>query len=359
MRSECKELIKEEISIINSQIEKLQPVNVEVDDKMISIHTKLIFCMVDGKICNSQLNVSSQKCYVCGCTPKEMNDKQKLETKIDNPESYQYGLFPLHAKIRTFECLLKISYRLGVKKWQIRKNSEEYKLVDQRKRTIQAEFRKKMGLLVNIVKVGYGTTNDGNTARCFFDNPSESASITGLDETLIKYFSVLLQAISCGYEINPDAFNSYAYKTLERYLELYSWYCMPVTVHKLLVHGYNIIKHAILPIGQLAEDAQECRHKEIKYYRQHNTRKYSRKATMEDLIHTLLFSSDPVVNSYRKKNLKPFKNMSPDLLSLLANPKLSNSISDLESENNQLADDNSSDISSEYCSDTNFSSDST
>ena len=42
----------------------------------------------------------------------------------------------------------------------------------------------------------------------------------------------------------------------------------------------------------MSEDAPECRYKEIENFREHSTRKYSRKATMEDLLHTLLYTSD-------------------------------------------------------------------
>ncbi|KAK9753788.1 hypothetical protein QE152_g1751 [Popillia japonica] len=194
------------------------------------------------------MSVSSQKCYICGCTPKEMNDKTKLESKIDNPESNQYGLSPLHARIRSFECLLRIAYRLEVNKWQIR-STDDKQNVAERKKSVQEMFRDRMGLLVDVVKVGYGTTNDGNiSCRFFFENPSESTAITGIDETLIKDFAILLQAVFSGYEIDENAFKNHATRTLERYLNLYPWYCI----------GHRIINHAILPIGQFTEDAQEC-----------------------------------------------------------------------------------------------------
>jgi hypothetical protein len=53
-----------------------------------------------------------------------------------------------------------------VKKWQIRKEDREK--VQQRKHLIQEKFRKETGLLVD-VPGGSGTTNDGNTARIFFE----------------------------------------------------------------------------------------------------------------------------------------------------------------------------------------------
>ena len=57
---------------------------------------------------------------------------------------------------------------------------------------------------------------------------------------------------------------------------------MPPTVHKLLIHGADISKEAILPVGQLSEDALESRNKDIRKLRLHNTRKISREATNED-----------------------------------------------------------------------------
>lgn len=281
----------------------------------------LLFTMVDGKVCSSVLDVSSQKCYICGCSLKDMNSRLHFLTKIDNLESCKFGISPLHAKIRIFECLLKISYRLELKKWQVRKDDKER--VEKRKREIQRKFRDEMGLLVDVVKQGYGTTNDGNTARRFFQNPSLSSSITGIDESLITMFSVLLKAISCGYEIDDEAFNSYALQTFDKYLELYSWYYMPPTMHKILVHGSTIIKHALLPLGQLAEDALESRHKEIKRFRESHTRKYSRKATMEDMMNMLLVSSDPLITSLRRKVGKSFQKLTPAVLSLVKIPTVS------------------------------------
>jgi hypothetical protein len=65
---------------------------------------------------------------------------------------YEFGLSTLHAWIRLFECLLHISYRLEVKKWQIRKQYREK--VQQGKHLIQGKFRKEMGLLVDVLKTG-------------------------------------------------------------------------------------------------------------------------------------------------------------------------------------------------------------
>lgn len=64
-----------------------------------------------------------------------------------------------------------------------------------------------MSLLVDIPKQGgSGTTNDGNTARRFFEDPKTSSEITGIDVRLIEALAVLLKSLSSGFEIDSKAF---------------------------------------------------------------------------------------------------------------------------------------------------------
>lgn len=58
-------------------------------------------------------------------------------------------------------------------------SEEDKKMIHDRKRIIQKAFSSKLGLIVDRPKHGYGSTNDGNTARRFFENSTVSASITG------------------------------------------------------------------------------------------------------------------------------------------------------------------------------------
>ncbi|CAH1106073.1 unnamed protein product [Psylliodes chrysocephalus] len=126
-------------------------------------------------------------------------------------------------------------------------------------------------MLVDVVRQESGTTNDGNVARHFFSEPALLANITGIDETLIRRFSVILQGISCGYDLNPEAFKKYALDSARLFVNLYPWFKMPSSVHKILIHGADVINSLILPIGQLSEEALEARHKECRYYRQYNS----------------------------------------------------------------------------------------
>ena len=155
-------------------------------------------------------------------------------------------------------------------------------------------------MLVDIPKQGYGSSNDGNTARRFFENSRVSASITRIDQNLIDKFHVILQVISCGFDINVVKFEKYGLSTARRFVELYPWYYMPTSMHKILIHGSQIIESSLLPIRQMSEEAQKSCNKFIKKFRRDFSRKCSRTKTMEDVICRLLVTSDPLISRLRK-----------------------------------------------------------
>ena len=74
---------------------------------------------------------------------------------------------------------------------------------------------------------------------------------------------------------------------------------MPSSCHMILIHGSDVIETFLIPIGQLSEEAQEARNKDIKRCRENNTRKSTPIHTNEDIIHFLLISSDPYISSLR------------------------------------------------------------
>ena len=321
---ETKEMAKREIHLIEKQIEELAPTKVIIDKMEIQIFQKLVMTMVDGKICSAMTDISAQKCYVCGASPKEMNSIE-LSTRTDTNDNFDFnfGLSTLHAWIRFFECLLHIAYRIDIKIWQVRK-LEDKEAFAARKKEIIRRFRLEMGLIVDQPKPGgSGTSNDGNTARRFFYHTSLSAEITGIDEELIKRFSTILRAISSNFPINTDAFNKYTLETTALYLKLYPWYYMPATVHKILIHGSKIIELAILPIGQLSEEAQEARNKDCKRFRENHSRKFSRISSITDVLNMLLVSSDPIISQISPLVPKKKRESFPkEVLQLLKEPHL-------------------------------------
>ena len=170
-------------------------------------------------------------------------------------------------------------------------------------------------MLVDVPKQGYGSSNDENIARRFFENSRVSASITGIDQNLIDKFHVILQVISCGFDITVVKFEEYALSSARRFVELYPWYYTPTSMHKILIHGSQIIESFLLPIGKMSEEAQESSNKFIKKFRQDFSRKCSRTKTMEDVFCRLLVTSDPLISSLRKVPAKKMR--SPEAIELL------------------------------------------
>lgn len=266
---ESNELVKREEECMNDEISALVP----TEHKGIKIFHELHMTMINGKIVTIVSDTpSSSTCSICLSKPSEMN---KLDVVLNKPlreNMLQYGLSSLHMWIRCMECILHVSYNMDFKMWSAR---DENKILKKAKKdATQQEFKEQTGILIDIVKQGYGTTNDGNTARRFFQDFRTTSEITKIDLELIKRLYVVLQTVSSGKLINIDHFRNYCRETAELYVKLYPWYYMPASVHKLLIHGADICKHfGFIPIGYLSEEASEARNKEFRNTREMHTRK--------------------------------------------------------------------------------------
>lgn len=147
------------------------------------------------------------------------------------------------------------------------------------------------------------TTNDGNTDRRFFKGEEFAAKTTGVSVHLIKRFRVILTALRTRKKVDSDKFRQYGLDTARLYVSLYKWYYMPPAIHKVLLHGGDIINHFDLSIGWYSEEAQEAHNKDFRYIREHHTRKMSREYTNEDIFNYLLVSSDPRINAHRQQKV--------------------------------------------------------
>lgn len=306
-----------EFERIEREISNLQPSMFNLNGRNHYIQHILLKTMVDGKVCNAVMkNAATQKCYICGASPVYMNKLDKVVENLVSKDSFSFGLSTLHAHIRFFECLIHISYRLEIKTWQVRGTENKAKFKD-RKTYIQNALRSGMGLLVDIPKQGGGNTNDGNTARTFFKNPEKASEITGIDVEIIRRFANILTALSSGLPLNKEAFREYCMATAKLYVNLYAWFYMPTSVHKILIHGADIADSFLIPIGQLSEDVQEARQKDWKRFRQDHSRKSARIKTNTDILNNLLISSDPVITNFRELPWKRSKPLSKEVVSLL------------------------------------------
>jgi hypothetical protein len=65
---------------------------------------------------------------------------------------------------------------------------------------------------------------------------------------------------------------------------------MSPTIRKIIEYGATVIEHALLPIGQLSEEAAKARNKHFRMYRQNFTRKFSRETCNRDVLNKFLLA---------------------------------------------------------------------
>lgn len=299
---ESKEKTIEVVSKLKEEIRNLKKFETILNKKKIIIRHELAMTMIDGKVAQTITDtISSSNCIICKAKPSQLLHFDSVKQLDEN--ALEIGISPLHAKIRFMEHILHIAYDLsfGPHGETVRRNEINKEKRAKEKQRIQNEFREELGLIIDTPKQGSGNTNDGNTARRFFQDPDITSKITGVNVNLIRNCKVILAVLASQQEINPDKFHNYAKETMDIYKEHYNWRQMSATVHKILYHGREVIERNILPLGELSEEAQEAKNKDYRHFRLTNTRKTSRLHQNEDLFNMLLLSSDPYITSLRYK----------------------------------------------------------
>jgi len=89
----------------------------------------------------------------------------------------------------------------------------------------------------------------------------------------------------------------------------------------------------MFPIGILSEEAHEAMYKDMKKFRENNTRKIYRKHTMEDFFLNLLISSDPFISKLRKINNKKLTPLCTEAKLLIFKEDDIEDVDDLDKEN--------------------------
>ena len=126
-----------------------------------------------------------------------------------------------------------------------RRTTAEYKSMFQStKSSIQKQLREETGLIVDVpISGGSGTSNNGNMARRAFLDSENFARILNIDSRLVSRFKIILIALNCQQQLDSEAFGIYCRNTAKLYVELYPWFPMPATVHKILIHGEDIVSN--------------------------------------------------------------------------------------------------------------------
>lgn len=139
-------------------------------------------------------------------------------------------------------------------------------------------------MTVVVVKQGVGTTNCGNVAREFFRNAEKVANIIGVNANAIIRFVAILQAITSSQcTINLYEFKAYCLDTAKLFVQLYGWYKIPPSVHKVLVHGSDIAQ-ALKNPWWYSEEPQESLNEYFREARLRHSRMSDRKKANRDVL---------------------------------------------------------------------------
>ena len=85
---------------------------------------------------------------------------------VPKPGSLEFGASILHFGLRAFEAICHIGYGQDVKKFGVHLTQEEKNKKVARERKVKAEFKDKLGLIVDQRRDGgAGNTTTGNVAR--------------------------------------------------------------------------------------------------------------------------------------------------------------------------------------------------
>lgn len=311
------QFIKETVSVItsnyqyyNEMLEKIENYCLEFHNMNYNIKFNMKCSMLDGKAGYAITGqVSSASCNLCGAKPNEMNDIDMVLKRKCKTEFYKFGFPILHSWIRFMEYLLHISYNLDFQEYMAK--GENKVLKKNRKSRVQSLLKNQLQLNVDIVKQGSGTTNTGNVGRAFFEKAGQVSELIGVKKDIIERLYTVLQVISCGNEIDLIKFKTFCIETAKECINSYPWYKMPPSVHKVLIHGCDIMKEFNAPMIWFSEEPQEAQNKVFRKARSEHSRMYQRSITNEDIMHYELISSDPVITSFRKIVTKEKKNLTP------------------------------------------------
>ena len=302
--SESRQIVTDTYNSLQEQFLNLLPIVIEVGQKNFQIHgfghSQIFFCMIDGKassfisqyIKGKTSNLSTMCCFLCGKSKvhflRDLDGNQEIDQNL-----LDLGISPLHCELRCFEFLFNMGIR-GQTSEKITLTSDTFKNL---KSIAQEKFAQRLHIQVFKIRHGFGSTNTGRTAREFFQNAAISAEILQLPIEIIEGFRDLLSILKsndCGEDRIHDfeEIRDTLFKKIQVHPSFVKYGLTP-TVHRILEHGAQFLRHFPIGIGKLSESALESRHKYLKKYRRFNSFQGSLAKNLQDIFARSLFSSDP------------------------------------------------------------------
>lgn len=124
----------------------------------------------------------------------------------------------------------------------------------------------------------------------------------------VIFYSIILICINTThYDLKRREFKKYCEDTRNLFLDLYPWYPITPTLHKVLEHAADCEEEIGLRLGVVSEGGAENQHRIRKLIRRFRARKTSRKDNLTDVLNRCLILSDPVLATKYSPHLEEFR----------------------------------------------------
>ena len=247
--------------------------------------------------------LNNNTCVVCLGSDKQYNTKFVWEAKMFNYMK-QYGLSPMHGRIRSMELLWKAACH---------KMSKLFGgTCDEWKKNFQEQFESEMagGLRIFRPEPSGGNSNTGNVAKRFFEHSFITSTILNIPESLVQNMWEVLKMINQTHTlVDSQYYEQQAQLVWAEYVkELGEYQKMTGTVHKILSHGRAYIEwaqHEVgVPLGALTEGSIEMGNKQNKTCIRSFSRKDSFVNESTDVFVRRMWGSDPLIIWEETQNTK-------------------------------------------------------
>ena len=108
----------------------------------------------------------------------------------------------------------------------------------------------------------------------------------------------MLTALNSGFDINVEAFKNLGVATAKLHIELYDWFKIPQSMHRLWFHVPQIADKIPISLGHSSEEAIESSHKCLIKALNNHARQNSYENMTLDMGHNRLINTDPCITEH-------------------------------------------------------------
>ena len=271
---ETSEFIVESHNSLEGEIEKLQSLNLKVNNVNLTVNFVVLNCMNDGKVVHAvstqyykrenlipetAKSISFQTCHLCGRTTKDF--QTHFHIKKSTIEALRpLGFAPMHCAKNSRECLLISAFRKHSMKSC---GQKDMKSVKRSQDIICERLRLATGArLYEPEPEKKGNSNTGGNLKLITQHAEKTAGILDCSEEILVLIHELLGMIESINPQNADVMETLSKRIFDLYQEEFGMYSqISPSFHRALTHAAEFARYYQeqgFTIGELSETAQEA-----------------------------------------------------------------------------------------------------